>query len=170
MSINDQREFRPELLSRRSEVTAWVFALVVGGSLAVMRQTLGMIPTVAWLFWGFLLFAGLSISLGNWMDRHTLIRIDTNGISFENGLRRVRLGWLEVQKVNVLPAHWGRTVQVLGEKSHFEFRTLGQVEFQGEARGRVGFVAGQDILEHILHTASLRLSDEANGGRYYCRS
>jgi hypothetical protein len=165
--MGDQREFLPECLPRRSEVTAWVFVLVVAVSLVVMSQTLGTIPTIAWIFWALLLFAGLSISLGNWMDRRTLIRIDTDGISFCNGLRRVKLDWPEVQRVNVLPARWGRTVQVLGEKSHFEFRTLGQVEFQGEVRGRVGFVAGQDILDHILHAASLRLSKETDGKRYY---
>jgi len=170
MFENETREFRPELISRRGETTAWALALVVSLSLFALHWVLGTIPAVAWVFWGFLLFAALSISLGNWMDRRTVIRIDPDGIAFENGLRRVRLGWPEIRKVNVLPARWGQSVQVIGDASHFEFRTLGKVEFQGEVRGRVGFAAGQEMLEHILKTSGLELVKKAEQARYYARS
>ena len=167
---DEAREFHPELLPRRGEVMAWAFALVVGLSMVWLHQALGNIPAIAWAFWGFLLFAGLSISLGNWMDRHTIIRIGADGIAFENGLRRVRLTWPEVRKVNVLPARWGRSVQVIGKKSHFEFQTLGEVSFQGEVKGKVGFAAGQEILDCILRASRLRLIEETSKTRYYSRS
>lgn len=162
------REFRPELLSRRGEWTAW--ALVLAASLGMwFLSWSGYIPFWAWVFWGFLLFSALSITLGNWLDRHTIIQLDADGIRFENGLRRVRLRWPEIQKVAVLPARWGKSVQVIGEKSHFGFKTLGEVQFQGEVRGQTGFSAGQAILNVILREAGLVLVEESNNAYYYAR-
>jgi hypothetical protein len=79
------------------------------------------------------------------------------------------LSWPEVQKVAVLPARLGKTVQVIGEKSHFEFKTLGEVQFQGEVRGRTGFPDGQAILDVILREAELVLVEESNNAYYYAR-
>ncbi|MBT3322003.1 MAG: hypothetical protein HN392_06920 [Anaerolineae bacterium] len=163
------KEFRPELISRRGELNAWVFALVVSIALGFMFWAMGNIPTVAWVFWGFLFFAALSTSFGNWMDRSTVMGLDDNGIAFENGIRQVALNWQEVKSVNVIPARWGKTVQLIGEESHFEFRTLGEVQYQGEVTGRLGFVEGDDVLKEILKKTKLRLEKEEKGSYYYSR-
>jgi len=168
MPESDTREFRPELLPRRGEWTAWALALAASAGVWLLNWS-GYVPVWAWIFWVFLLFSGLSISLGNWLDRNTVIRLDADGIRFENGLRRVRLNWREVQKVAVLPARWGKAVQVIGEKSHFEFKTLGEVQFQGEVRGRTGFLEGQAILDVILRKTGLELVEESNNAYYYAR-
>jgi hypothetical protein len=168
MPESDTREFRPELLPRRGEWTAWALALAASVGMWLLNWS-GYVPVWAWIFWVFLLFSGLSISLGNWLDRNTVIRLDADGIRFENGLRRVRLNWREVQKVAVLPARWGKAVQVIGEKSHFEFKTLGEVQFQGEVRGRTGFLEGQAILDVILRKTGLELVEESNNAYYYAR-
>ncbi|MBN1453053.1 MAG: hypothetical protein JW963_18710 [Anaerolineales bacterium] len=168
MPESETREFHPELLPRRGEWTAWALALAVSAGVWLLNQS-GYVPTWAWIFWFFLLFSGLSISLGNWLDRNTVIRLDADGIRFENGLRRVRLGWCAVQKVAVLPARWGKAVQVIGEKSHFEFKTLGEVQFQGEVRGRTGFLEGQVILDAILRETGLELVEESHSAYYYAR-
>lgn len=168
MSANETREFRPEQLSRRGEWTAWALALLAGLGMWFLNRG-GFIPSWAWIFWAFLLFSGVSISLGNWIDRNTVIWLESDGIRFENGLRHVRLRWPEVQKVAVLPARWGNTVQVIGEKSHFSFKTLGEVKFQGEVRGRTGFPEGQKILDVILREARLELVEESNNAYYYAR-
>ena len=168
MSESDTREFRPELLSRRGEWTAWFLALLASIGMWFLHQS-GYTPTWAWIFWAFLLFSGLSISLGNWLDRNTVIWLEVDGIRFENGLRRVRLSWHEVQKVAVLPARFGKTVQVSGIKFHFGFKTLGEVQFQGEVRGRTGFPDGQAILDVILQEVGLVLVEESNNAYYYTR-
>ncbi len=103
------------------------------------------------------------------MDRNTVIRLEADGIRFENGLRRVRLHWPEVQKVAVLPARWGKAVQVIGERAYFGFKTFGEVQFQGEVRGRTGFPEGQAILDLILRQANLVLIEESNNAYYYAR-
>jgi hypothetical protein len=169
MSESGTREFHPELLSRRGEWTAWALALLASIGMWFLNRS-GYTPSWAWIFWAFLLFSGLSISLGNWIDRNTAIWLESDGIRFENGLRRVRLGWHEVQKVAVLPARLGKTVRVVGEKSHFEFKTLGEVQFQGQVRGRTGFPEGQAILDVILREAGLVLVEESNNAYYYARA
>jgi len=168
MSENEKREFRPELVSRRGEWTAWALALAASLGMWFLSRS-GYIPLWAWVFWAFLLFSGVSISLGNWLDRNSVIWLETDGIRFENGLRRVWLSWSEIQKVAVLPSRWGKSVQVIGEKSHFSFKTLGEVKFQGEVRGRTGFSEGQEILDVILHEAGLELVEESNNAYYYAR-
>jgi hypothetical protein len=168
MLENESREFRPALLSRRGEWTAWVLVFAASVGLWFLNRG-GYIPLWSWFFWGFLLFSAASISLGNWLDRNTVICMEADGIRFENGLRRVRLRWLEVQKVAVLPARWGKAVQVIGEKSHFGFKTLGEVKFQGEVSGRTGFPQGQAILNTIVRQAGLVLVEESNNAYYYAR-
>ena len=168
MSESTTREFRPELLARRGEWTAWALTLAASVGMWFLHRD-GYIPAWAWIFWAFLLFSGVSISLGNWLDRTTVIWLETGGIHFENGLRHVRLHWDEIQKVAVLPARWGKSVQVIGKQSHFDFKTLGEVQFQGEVRGRTGFSEGQAILDVILHETGLVLIEETNNAYYYAR-
>lgn len=168
MLENESREFRPELLSRRGEWTAWALAWAASAGMWFLDRS-GYIPLWAWVFWFFLSFSAFSISLGNWLDRNTVIGLGVDGIRFENGLRRVWLRWNEIQKVAVLPARWGKTVQVVGEKSHFGFKTLGEVQFQGEVRGRTGFHGGQVIQDVILQKAGLVLVEESNNAYYYAR-
>ncbi len=163
------KELRPELSARRSEITAWVLALVLLAAMGIMKWRFGGVPVSAWIFGGFMLFAAFSISLGNWVDRSTVMSLDLNGIAFENGLRQVALSWQEVKKVNVLPSRWGKTVQVIGDQAHFEFRTLGKVEYKGEVQGKVGFAEGEAVLEKILEETGLVLEKEEKGRYYYAR-
>ena len=117
----------------------------------------------------FLLLAGMSISLGNWMDRRTVIRIDPNGIVFQNGVRNVGLAWREVKELRVLPTRWGKKVQVFGERVFFEFRTLGEVKIGGDLKGRVGFMEGEEIMQEIILQSQLLVIKESGENYYYAR-
>jgi hypothetical protein len=167
-------EFRPELISRRGEAIAWAGALLVGGAwLALILSGNGvnlLVPLLAIP----LLLAALSISLGNWMDRHTRLRLDEDGIIFQNRLRNVQMKWAEIQQVRVFPAQWSKKVQVVGENAHFSFLTLGEVKFGHEVKGRVGFAAGETILKRILENSDLHEihragPDQQQSGYYYAR-
>ena len=163
------QDLHPELISRRGESTAWGLMLVVSLTIGLMYWRLGTVPGAAWIFLGLLVFAALSTSLGNWMDRKTVLRADGDGVSFVNGVRHVSFVWGDIQKVNVIPLRWGKSVQVIGDGAHFEFRTLGEVQYQGEVRGRLGFAEGEAILRHILKETGLTLSKEEKGRYYYSR-
>lgn len=164
------QDFHPELISRRGEYNAWALALVVAAVVAVLQWRLESVPVAAWIFLGFMVFSALSTSLGNWMDRKTVLRVEEGGVSFKNGVRHVSFEWGDIRHVNVIPQRWGKSVQVIGDGAHFEFRTLAEVQYQGEVRGRLGFAEGEAILKFLLEKTELPLSQEEKGRYYYSRT
>jgi hypothetical protein len=163
------QEYRPELLSRRGEIISWSLGLVVTAAWILLRvygqKVIWLMPLLAI----FLLLSGASISLGNWVDRHTVIKIDPDRVIFDNGLRHTDLAWGEIQKVQVTAAGWGKKVSVIGLNSHFEFRTLGEVKVSGEVKGRMGFSAGDGILSHILQSGNLQSVEHVGSTDTYQR-
>jgi hypothetical protein len=162
-------EFRPELLSRRGEYVAWGIALVT--TLAWLVLHLTDTPVFGGLTFLTVLLAlsGMAISLGNWMDRRTILRLEPDGVWFDNGLRQVMLYWSEIRQVQVYPSAWGKKVHVIGNKAHFDFRTLGEVIYQGQVKGRLGFEKGELILGHILENARLKQVPGPENSAYYAR-
>ena len=163
------REFRPELMSRRGEFLSWLVSLSLVLALTLGTMNWGPLSWLFWLFAGFMLLSAMSISLGNWVDRRSVIRVDSNGIAFQNGLRSVRLAWPEVQGAAVTESRLGKRVQVLGAKSHFTFRMMGEAVFNGQLQ-RTGFAAGQEILETILLESGVKFKAEKDGMSYYSRA
>ncbi len=165
----DMQVFRPELLPRRGEYIAWGTTLLAFAGWAILlasgMRLLILIPILAI----FLLLCALLISLSNWVDRQTFLRLEPDGVHFENGLRRVDLHWHQIQQVQVLPSYWGEKVSVIGQGSHFNFHTLGEVTVRGETKGRVGFAEGEKILQHILKHSQLKVVDNTGPGYYYAR-
>jgi hypothetical protein len=167
--LPEERTYRPELLPRQGEINAWLFALLASLALGLLHQQ-GVVPVFSWIFVIFLLVSALSISLGNWMDRRTILRIAADCVSFENGLRRVSLTWPQINEVRIRPARWGEQIQVIGEQSHFSFNTLGELQFKGENRAKVGFVQGQEILKEILNASGLTRKKQNDQYAYYSRA
>jgi hypothetical protein len=152
--MTETKTFKPELLSRRGELTAWALTLAAAVGLYFLAQR-QVVPFWAWFFVGILAFSSVSISLGNWMDRQTFIRLDAGGVAYQNGLRKAQLDWDAIREVRTAPARWGTSVQVIGGQAHFAFSTLGEMKFQGQERGRTGFVEGQAVLDEIILRAGL---------------
>ena len=166
--------YKPELVSRRSELVAWLSAVLVNGTW-IMLLLFGQ-PLSFWLpLLGIpLLLVSFGMSLSNWVDRKTVLKLDSEGVSFSNGLRNVRFKWLEIQEVRVLPAQWGQKVQVFSENAYFGFHTLGEVTANGKVLGRTGFVDGEQILADILDKAKLGEIEQVDigdqqEGYYYSR-
>ena len=169
LAADGRVEYRPELLSRRGEYIAWGTALAVIVAWVILYLT--RTPVFSGLRFLAILLAlsGVAISLGNWMDRRTILRIEPDGVWFDNGLRQVSLHWSEIRQVQVYPSAWGKKVRVTGEKTHFDFRTLGEVILKGEVKGRMGFEQGEEILRHILENTRLKLVPSPENGSYYAR-
>jgi hypothetical protein len=169
-AMSDQeRTYRPELLPRQGERNAWLFALLASLALGLLHQQ-GVVPVFSWIFVIFLLLSAMSISLGNWMDRRTALRLAADGVSFENGLRSVSLSWTQINEVRIHPTRWGEKIQVLGEQSHFSFNTLGELQFNGKNRTKVGFAQGQEILKEILRASGLTKKQKNDQYAYYSRA
>lgn len=167
MAVGSNREYRPKLIPRRGEWIAWGSALTVGATWLALRligrPVSWTLPFLAII----LALAALSISLGNWVDRRTVIRLNESGIEFDNRLRHVKFAWPEIRHVYVLPSRWGDKVQVVGERAHFSFRMLGEVWYQGELKGRMGFNEGDEILHEIIASSGLKKSAKQGEGSYY---
>lgn len=148
---------------------AWGLTLVVGSAWVIMGLLGQTLPTAVPVLAVFLLGAALSMSLGNWMDRQTILRLEEEGVFFVNGLRRVQLQWDQIRQVQVFPSTWGKNVRVIGPGTQFTFRTLGEVKVQDEVKGRMGFADGERILRRILEKAKLKKVDQNGSGYYYAR-
>lgn len=163
------QEYEPELISRRGEAIAWACALLVALGILVLIFSGQPVTWLVALLEAILLATAALISLGNWSDRKTALRLDERGIEFRNGLRQAQLSWTEVIEVRVTPSPWGNKVEVYGEMKHFSFRTLAEVKVRGELKGRFGFVRGEEILRQIVLRSNLEINDAPGAGFYYVR-
>lgn len=167
--IRETREFQPERLPRRGEIIAWMLTGFAAAAWLILSRMGEPIFFAFKLLAILIAFSALAISLGNWMDRQTRLILKDDGIFFENGLRKVHLGWQEIHQVEVVPSSWGRKVRVLGQTGHFDFRTLGEVWLEGEVKGRMGFEKGEEILREILEKTHLKETTGPGNSRNYSR-
>ena len=103
------------------------------------------------------------------MDRKTLIHLDETGVAYENGLRKTHLAWDAIREIRTAPARWGTSVQVIGLQSHFAFSTLGEMQFQGQVRGRTGFSEGAEILDRIIQSTGTTVTSRNGQFLIYSR-
>ncbi len=160
-------KYLPEIISRRGEYTVWILLLAVLGGWIILIISGKPVPFAVYMLGGFFLLAGLSISLGNWMDRRTFIEIKPERIIFENGLRSCDIIWSDIVAVEVHSSRWGEKVHVRARSSHFAFRKLGEVKISGEIKGRMGFKDGDKILDAIIEHSRLKLDKTTEIGDYY---
>lgn len=163
------KDYFPELIPRTGEWIAWLLLMMLGitcAALLFLKVRLGWILPI---LTSIMLLSAASISLGNWMDRHTRICINEQGIAFTNGLRKVFLKWLEIRELRIQPATWSKKVQVIGSNSYFDFHFLGEVKYAGEIKGRTGFVQGETILREIISKAGLEVINQEEEHIYYAR-
>lgn len=167
--LKEPREFRPILLPRRGEFFAWLSAVLSILAWLILRLRGGILLLIVPFMAFFFLFAALSISFGNWVDRRTLLRLESSGVSFRNGLRNVHLEWSEINRMEVLNSSLGSKVRVYGERAHFDFRTLGEFKVGGEVKGRMGFAEGETILVTMLKYSGLKEVEHTGNSYYYMR-
>ncbi len=164
------QEFHPVIMSRQGEAASWgIWAAVTLAWIWLAR--VGSTSLFVPVFWAVLTVIALGTSLGNWMDRRTILRIADDGVFFANGLRTVSLPWEDIQRIEVLPSRWGEVVHVWGPNAHFRFRTLAEVQAIGkDFSTRVGFPGGKRIVQEMCQRSGLHVEQQTdNGRRYYAR-
>jgi len=164
--------FKPLLPTRKGEAYAWGIVALLSATALITYFIIGGIPWPFWVLYGFFLFAALLTTFGNWVDRHTVLKITPNRLEFHNGLRSVSLSWEKVAEVTVHPDRWGKRVQVRGDDGqHFAFRTVAQIEIhEGEKEDLFGFREGEALIETIVQKAGLTLRAESTGESRYTRN
>jgi hypothetical protein len=167
--MNTIRTFHPEKMSRRAEAILWGLAAIsMAGWILLRTQNQTGSP---WnlVFVVLMVLSAASITLGNWMDRNTVLTLRPEGLDFRNGLRDIHLRWDEIQEVRVLPSNWGNQAHILGKETGFNFRTLSKVQLKGKSSSRMGFAQGMFIIERILENSGLKEIEQPEKGHYYAR-
>lgn len=143
--------------------------LVSGFGWWALSQQGSSLATFMLFFLVIFLFVAAGTSLSNWMERHTELVLQEDGLRFRNGLRNIQFQWDEIQQVHVLPSRWGKAVHVIGDTQHFHFQLAGEVMFMGKSRDKVGFLDGEKILGTILEKTRLKQVASERPGRYFVR-
>lgn len=169
-NLSTVQVFKPLLTSRRSEVSAWALTVVM--FLVVLFAPLegrGKLGGIVFLV--FLGLSGLTMSIGNWVERNTYLRIAEDGITYFNGAREISLGWKKITRVEVVPSRFGDRIRVNSDSARFRFQSLGNISMNEKISGRVGFEQGEQILETILEQSGLAGAErqQTNGTYYYSR-
>jgi hypothetical protein len=167
--MDTTREFRPEEISRRGEVTMWALAIFSLAALVFLRSRVEGVSHWYTVFVTLMSLSAAGTSLGNWMDRKTMLILKPKGLVFRNGLRDVSLSWDEIQEVQVFPSRWGKQAHVVAANGHFSFRTKSELTHKGETRSKMGFAQGEYIIEQILKQGGLQETDHTEKCRYYAR-
>lgn len=166
LNLSVPQEFRPQIGSRRTELFAWLLAIIMFLSswFSPLKSSIGQLFTVI-LVGFFILSAGL-ISFGNWLDRRTYIRLTERGIEFRNGILNVRMDWEEIMEVRVFPSIQGNKVVIYSGHQHFSFQTLTELSSNGKVKVRYGFEKGEEIREMILRRLNLSDVEKRHTERY----
>jgi hypothetical protein len=167
--MDSTRVFHPEKISRRGEATMWALAIVSLGAWILLRSSTTAASPWYTVFVLLLILSAASTTLGNWMDRKTVLILRPKGLDFRNGLRDIALAWDEIQEVQVIPSRWGKQAHIVGHDSHFSFRTRSELTHKGKIRAKMGFSKGDYIIEQILNQSGLQETDQTGKGRYYAR-
>jgi len=170
-NLNDiqNKALRPASLSRQGEFVAWTMTLLVIITwifLSIRGYNIHLLIIVLGVF---IFLSALALSLGNWVDRRTVIRITDEGIHFENGLRCVNFHWEQINQVEVYPSRMGKKVHVRSNRTHFDFRTSAEIKSRGNVKGYLGFREGDGILAHILEKAHFEFREQSGSGYCYKR-
>lgn len=161
--------YHPELLPRRGEYLAWGTAILGLLGWSILRLSGRPIISAISFLVVFFILAASAISLGNWMDRKTFLRMSIDELEFSNGLRHVHLAWDKITRIQVSETTWGKKVRVFGDPEHFDFRTLGEFKVGSEVKGRMGFTQGELILSQILERSDLKEVSRSENVCYYAR-
>jgi hypothetical protein len=138
---------------------------------AVFADFEGVVRVGLYLLLVFIGLSALVMSVGNWIDRNTTLKIDEAGVSYFNGAREVSLNWGDISRIEVVPARFGDRIIVSSENAGFRYQSLGKISMSEKISGQVGFEEGAQILETMLEQTGLsgQQPRQTDSGYYYSR-
>ena len=168
--LSAAQEYRPLLLSRRSELVTWIITVISVFGWFYFRQYIPALTNLMLVFFALALFTALGSSYGNWMDRKTVLRLSQEGLAYRNGLQNIQMPWQDIQEMHLLESRLGRKVHLIGSRRQFSFRMQSDLQAFGRSKEQTGFEKGEEIVEKILKFSALSLKNDAGAGKYYARS
>ncbi len=162
------QDFQPLLAPRVNELTFWLVA-VVFLLVGFFLRSIEMPGSFFAILLGILaLLQAIGLSVSNWMDRKTVLRLRPEGIMYQNGLQHIDLSWEQIQGVEVVRTRWNsRRVFVLGNNRKFHFQTLARLMYNNQKVLKYGFEQGDYILAMILKNCEFEMTTQPNPDSYY---
>jgi hypothetical protein len=169
LNLKTPQEFHPLVGSRRTEIFAWLLAIIILLTPWIRPTMSGIWQLFTVLFVGFFCLSAVFISFGNWLERHTSLILADNGIEYKNGIRNVSMGWEEIKEVRIYPYGKSSKVVVYNDHEYFSYQMLTKVSTKGKWKIRYGFDKGEEILEMILQRSNLHDEEKhhTEGYDYY---
>jgi hypothetical protein len=166
LDLSSPQEFHPLIGNRRTELFAWILAIIMISTVWISPVTSGIGQLISFILVGFFSISAIFIFFGNWLDRHTSLTLTDLGIEYKNGIRYVRMDWAGIKEVRIFPSGKGFKVFVYNGSEHMSFQTLTEISTNGKVKIRYGFERGEEILEVILKRSNLRDVGKHHTGRY----
>ena len=164
----DGKTYRPAPVDRRGERVGWLLSLALAGGLLLLQRFSGGIAWLGLVFLALLVALAALVSIGNWLEAGTSIRIDAQAIEERTPLRSVRLGWGEVDEMWTWPASRGWRILLRGTGGQILFRTGERMSFPRGAELRLGFPEGEQMAGVVRRAARLSAPLRQDDG-WVCR-
>ncbi len=168
--LSTPQTYKPVVNSRRPEFTAWLLAII----LVIVNLTFpasGLFRSGGLILTIFFLFSSVILSIGNWMSQKTKLRLDEDGIWFDNGVRETSFAWKNIVRLEVYPGRFNDKIIVVSETGKINFDIVEEQNVNGKKFTASGFMDGEEILDIILGRTELidGIKHQAQGYYYYSK-
>lgn len=167
LDLSTDRVYKPVQNSRKPEIYAWLLFVAITTLLVAIPNS-GFLRIAGILLMIFFLFSAIAMSIGNWMNRNTKLKLTQQGVVFENALQTVDMGYKNISRVEVHSRRVNDKIIVVGDNERsFGFDLYNEIFLNNKSGGAVGFRDGELILETILYYAELDKSRKKQAEGYY---
>jgi hypothetical protein len=164
--LSSPHEFRPLIGNRRTELFAWILAIIMLSTSWFSPNASGLGKLLTALLVAFFCLSAVLISFGNWLDRRTFLTLTDTGVEYQNGIRHVQVDWGKIKEVRIFPFGKGCKVVVYCDHEFFSFQMLTEISKADKVEIRHGFEKGEEILEVILKRSNLCDVEKRHAERY----
>lgn len=166
LDLSTPQTYKPIQNSRRPELLAWFFSFCIIFILIFSPQT-GLFRIGGVILATFFLLSAVTISLGNWQNRNSVLKLSKDKIWYFNGVKELSFTWDEIQRVEVFRGRFNDKINLVSESGSISFDIIGLEQFNQDKTPYYGFREGAEILNFILKQTNLNEQKQDGSGYYY---
>lgn len=153
--IDGEEIFRPAKVSRQGELIAWgsAFAIGIGLGIYYIKTQEIQIITSGMLF--FFLSAGALISFGAWVDKRTIIRVNSQRLIYRSPFKELNLNWDQILQVRATQARRLWRIIVASRDAHFRLRVSTSASEEENLTDFLALPDGERLVQIISGMAGL---------------
>ena len=166
LDLSTPQTLKPIQNPRRSEMTAWFLSLCLILILIFSTEG-GFFKVGGIILCTFFLISAVIISLGNWQNRKTVLRLSRDQIWYFNGIKESSLSWEEIQRVEVYSGRFNDKISLVSDSGIIRFDIVNLEHFDQDKTPNYGFKEGVKILNSILDQTDFNEKKQNRLGYYY---